>query len=228
MIIGSAPVILLRSKLFVFHSKPQFRTFFASSTDHKRLLQEAEVHRLEQDDGSVRMYVMAAGGTDLETVKKVPQLHLARIYFRHDTNTMFGAKVVNRTLGDPLQVCPMLVDAILADVGTGCQALSTLHGLSDWVLRGIEGKEEIEALSKLPESQLDSLTKIAKGRDLEVSYDNGKDSWEQLAAEYVLKGLGAESSLYTSKGATLVGIEHDTDRSDFSSTCAGAMARLSF
>ena len=79
--------------------------FFASSTDHTRLLAEAEVHRWvvppdNNNSTSRTQYVLVANGMDLEMVKQVPQLHLARLFVTSDQSTMYGAKVVNRTLGD--------------------------------------------------------------------------------------------------------------------------------
>ncbi|KAG7349229.1 hypothetical protein IV203_011826 [Nitzschia inconspicua] len=95
------------------------RTFFASSTDHTRLLQEAEVHCLvEEDDNETginkRQYVLVDYGMDLATVKKVPQLHLGRLFL--EGNTIYGAKVVNRTLGECSVVWGKLLEAALEDV----------------------------------------------------------------------------------------------------------------
>jgi hypothetical protein len=115
------------------------RFFFASSTDHTRLLDEADVHRVTLVDG-VTQYVMAPNGTDLEIVQKVPQLHLARLFVKD--NVLYGAKVINRTLGEPKLVCGKILDAALQDVGIDkARARSTLHGLSDWVLDGMRIKK---------------------------------------------------------------------------------------
>ena len=85
------------------------------------------------------MYVMVAEGMESEMVQKVPQLHLARLFRSKDTNkcTLFGARVVNSTLGTPKDVCGRLVDAALEDInstaGATVQAKSSLRGLSEWV-----------------------------------------------------------------------------------------------
>jgi hypothetical protein len=199
------------------------RTFFASSTDFTRLLDEAEVHRIPQDDGSTQ-YVMAASGTDADMVKKVPQLHLARLFVLD--KTLFGAKVVNRTLGSPSVVCEKLIDAALKDAGAGAQARSTLHGLSDWVLKGIKEKEGIDA--KLKDAEIKALEAIAAGELDEKVYNVGKEGWEKLAREYIEKGNGGEAMMYVSKGGKLVAVEHLADTSEFSNTSGGAMAVFSF
>ena len=84
--------------------------FFVSSNDHTRLLKEAKIHCIARDNG-VKQYVLVADG-----MAKVPQLHLARIYLDGSTNipNIYGAKVVNRTLGDCSQVCARLLDAALS------------------------------------------------------------------------------------------------------------------
>jgi hypothetical protein len=199
------------------------RTFFASSTDFTRLLDEAEVHRIPQDDGSTQ-YVMAASGTDVDMVRKVPQLHLARLFVLD--KTLFGAKVVNRTLGSPSVVCEKLVDAALKDAGAGAQARSSLHGLSEWVLKGIKEKEGIDA--KLKDAEIKALEAIAAGELDEKVYNVGKEGWEKLAREYIEKGNGGEAMMYVSKGGKLVAVEHLADTSEFSNTSGGAMAVFSF
>jgi hypothetical protein len=200
------------------------RTFFASSTDHTQLLAEAEVHCIPQDDGSTQ-YVMAASGMDVATVRKVPQLHLARLSLLD--KTLFGAKVVNRTLGSHSVVCEKLVDAALKDAGAGAQARSTLHGLSEWVLNGLKEKEGIDAVAKLKDSEIKALEAIAGGDLDEKVYNVGKEGWEKLAREYIEKGNGAEAMLYVSKGGKLVAFER-SDTSEFANTSGGAMAVFSF
>ena len=206
-------------------NKQAIRTFFASSTDHTRLLNEAEIHCLAQDDGS-KQYVMAASGMDIDTVRKVPQLHLARLFLQD--KTLFGAKVINRTLGNPSAVCGRLVEAALKDVGAGAKARSTLHGLSDWVLEGIRTQKGVDTLDNLPEAELKAIEAIAKGDLTDSVYQEGKERWEILAREYVDKNLGAEAALYQSKGGKLVTVEHQADTSEFANTSGGAMALFSF
>jgi hypothetical protein len=190
------------------------RPFFASSTDHTRLLAEADVHCISKD--GMKQYVLAANGMDLDTVQKVPQLHLARLAL--DGKKIHGAKVVNRTLGDPKHVCTRLLDAALKDVGLGAEAWSTLHGLSEWVAKG-----DADALQGMDKAQLDILQGIASGKGSEY-HEKG---WETVAMEFVNLGLGSESNLYMKQGK-LDRIEHKADGSEFANTSGGAMAIFKF
>ena len=195
-----------------------FRPFFASSTDHTRLLADSEVHswELKQEDGgnTIKQFVLVAYGMDLDMVHKVPQLHLARLFLSSDT--MWGAKVVNRTLGDPSHVCAKLVDAARSD--GALRAKSSLHGLSDYVLN---------------KSPSESLVAVAEGRHLVGDYGDDNDDvlriqWETHAREYIETRECLEANLYLDKGAVLTKILHHEDTSDFADTCGGAMALLEF
>mmetsp|Transcript_7263 Transcript_7263/g.21508 ORF Transcript_7263/g.21508 Transcript_7263/m.21508 type:complete len:205 (-) Transcript_7263:79-693(-) len=202
--------------------KSSREAFFASSTDHTQLLKTAEVHRLEEN--GKRKYVLVAQGMDSSLVKRVPQLHLARIFL--DGNTLYGAKVVNKTLGDPADVCGRLFDAAVNDFAAGqsTRAQSTLHGLSKWVS---SGGTSIDALSILDENQKEAVIAIANGENDQRVYSNGRKGWELLATEFVSKELGLEARLYQSKGGTLSGIEHHSDM-DYYSESGGATAIFSF
>lgn len=193
------------------------RTFFASSTDHTRLLAESEVHRLaasaSSDNGT--LYVLVAGGTEPDLVTKVPQLHLARLSVKDQT--LFGAKVITRTLGAPAEVCGKLVDAALDDIGGQAQARSVLHGLCDWVQK----KKDLGDMQPVVEA-------IATGNANQATYEQGREAWGQLATDYIHQGLAAEAVLYQSKGAKLVEIEHGVDKSAYADTSAGAMALFRF
>jgi hypothetical protein len=202
------------------------RPFFASSTDHTQLLAEAEVHCIPKDAG-MKQYVLTANGMDLDTVQKVPQLHLARLVL--DGKKIHGAKVVNRTLGDPKHVCPRLLEAALKDVGPGAEAWSTLHGLSEWVAAAasaakVGGDAPPDALQGMDKVQVDILQGIASGKGLE--YD--EKGWEMVAVEFVNKGLGSESNLYMERQGKLDRIEHMADVSEFADTSGGAMAVFKF
>lgn len=213
------------------------RSFFASSTDHTRLLQDAEVHRLPHGNDGTTQYVMVAAGSETEMVKKVPQLHLARLYVTHDC--LHGAKVINKTLGHMEDVCGKLVDAALADIpGQHAKARSNLHGLSPWVLKGASGDPNSDhtsmvALRGYSPQDRDAVAAIATARypwsyDDELVYDAGKDLWEQCAREFIKQKHSHEAELYKSKGAKLDKIEHRADKSDYASTCGGAMAFFKF
>ena len=176
------------------------RFFFASSTDHTTLLANAEVHCLHKEGGK-KQFVLAASGTERDIVQKVPQLHLARIEL--DGNKVYGAKVVNRTLGEIPKVCETLLEAAVSEGGT--EALATLHGLSNW----ITSDDEI-------------INRICSG-DMGC-YDEGKEKWETFARQFVDEGVGEEAALYQSRGGELARIEHRADCSEFANTCGEAMA----
>mmetsp|Transcript_21193 Transcript_21193/g.42779 ORF Transcript_21193/g.42779 Transcript_21193/m.42779 type:complete len:222 (-) Transcript_21193:138-803(-) len=220
-------MFLSRLARSTFLLNPTKRNFFASSTDHSRLLDSAEVHRVDYD-GRGCQYVLVAHGTDKELVVKVPQLHLARIWLDSDGKTVFGAKVVNRTLGKPVDVCGRVLDAALSDAGEGALARSCLHGLSDWVDRGISTCENIPILSELGDAELSAVDAIAKGKCHEDAYNMGRDGWERLARDFLSRGLGEEAMLYDSKGGRLERIEHLADDGEFKGTSGGTVAIFSF
>ena len=223
------------------------RSFFASSTDHTQLLKNAEVHRIKIDSQAVTQYVLVPDGTDLDVVKKVPQLHVARIWLdaadgRTNANSMptiFGAKVINRTLGNMQDVCARLVDAALDDARQAItdsknmiEARATLHGLSDWTVDTIRPHNLAEnpAIQHLRDANIDLLREIALAgdrnsqRQLQQSETYDEEWWQLLAMEYVKAGLSDESKLYESFGGTLRQILNDCDTSDFANTSGGAMA----
>lgn len=217
------------------------RPFFASSTDHSQLLAQAQVYKLSpctvhSSTAILQPYVMAAAGSDSILVAKVPHLHLARLYVDEHTGTLMGAKVINHTLGSVTEVCGKLVDAALSDLGgRPVTAKSTLHGLSGWVASASSKQKELWCTDLLKLS-LDSL---AWKTVLEIAvhdhslveesiYDQARREWEQMAREYVAKGLSAETELYKSRGATLSSIEHRADISPYNGTSGGAMAIMKF
>jgi hypothetical protein len=184
-------------------------------------LKEAEIHCLSGANNS-KQYVMAASGLDLETVQKVPQLHLARLWLT-DGNRIHSAKVVNRTLGDCSHVCERLLDAALSDAvaaGPVVEGWSTLHGLSEWVLKQNTNNDLFAiAIAKKNESSISSSSE---------NDDNERDNiWETVAMDFVNQGLSDESNLYREKGL-LNRIEHNADTSEFANTCAGSMAVFRF
>jgi hypothetical protein len=203
------------------------RGFFASSTDHTTLLQRAQVHCLKEA-GGVHRYVMAAEGIDLETVSRVPQLHLARLDRKDEL--LFGCKVINRTLGTPVQVCQRLLDRAFEDIGTlsGAKARSTLHGLSSWVLNGLDKKSSFDSLEELDPAHLAYVKAIALGEATADGYESGRGSWERLVREFIEKDVGEEAALYRSRGGRLVSVEHHSDQSEYADSSAGTMALFEF
>lgn len=211
------------------------RTFFASSTDHTTLLKESQVHRIQQSDNVTTLYVMAANGVETENVQKIPQLHLARIYFDNATFTMYSAKVVNRTLGTPVHVCGKLVDAILQDHRKGenvIRAKSTMHGLCDFVLHTIQQQAlQNSLLQGLSPTDLESIELIARGKNKTYNEnDRYKEIWEKFAIEFVQQCHDGshECELYQSKGGKLNEILHCADTSEYADTSSGAMALFQF
>jgi hypothetical protein len=145
------------------------RLFFASSTDHTTLLAQAEIHVLSVaaaaaaavDESTTttttttQQIVLAPTGMDVDTVRKVPQLHMARLLLTTTTTnnnsneivmTFHSAKVVNRSLGSTRHVCRRLLEYAMAmahqqqEMTSSSRrnvkifAKSTLQGLSEWVL----------------------------------------------------------------------------------------------
>ena len=173
------------------------RSFFASSTDHTLLLKTANVHTLPPCQNGIHQYVLAPDGMDLKTVMAVPKLQLARLF--RNGRTIYGAKVVNRTLGSLDSVCPRLVEAAKAHVPSGLVAKSTLYGLADYAaFQGVNTEE----------------------------YD--KAVWERIATQFVQEGKGEEANLYLKLGATIQGIQHHEDASEFKKESGGAMAVFCF
>lgn len=119
------------------------RTFFASSTDHTTLLANAKVHMIANDGSDdkygERSYILIPDGTDVDLALKVDKLHLARL--KASKNFIYHAKVVQRSLGTPAEVCTSLLEAALKDAksqGEQPIALASLSGLTQWVAGGIE------------------------------------------------------------------------------------------
>lgn len=216
------------------------RSFFASSTDHTTLVENAVIHRIGDDSYGTREYALVPQDIPLELAKKDYKLKLACIYANR--NVLFGTKVIAKSVGTMEEVCSGLVDAALEDAssqGEQPQGLATLHGLSDWVVRGIEEKEEIEVLTRLQERDpqtYEAVVAIATGVPREShtvvgmgTFRDGQYGWGELAKEYCRRKLGDEVRLFESKGGELVAIEHLADHSeDYIKSAGGAMARFFF
>jgi hypothetical protein len=192
-------------------------------------LEEAEVHRLRSsvDDG-VYQYVLVDYGMDTATVEKVPQLHLARIFFDGTRNRIYGAKVINRTLGTCDVVCNgKLLDRVLSDATSNnnnnnntqhqLHGWATLHGLSDY----ITGKDQQQ--TSYSSSIIQSIA--ANRASIETAYQ--EEEWANVCIDFIEQGLSKESNLYSAKGV-FSHIEHHADTSDYSDTCGGSMAVYTF
>ena len=215
------------------------RTFFASSTDHTTLVENAVIHRIGDAYGT-REYVLVPADIPLELVKKEGKLKLASVYA--NKNTIFGTKLVTRTLGSMEEVCGSLVDAALEDAssqGQQPQGLAALNGLCDWVMKGIEGKEDIEVLDTLQAKDpvtYEAVVAIATGVPREShtvvgmgTFRDGQFGWGELAKEFVHRKLGEEAALFESRGGELITIEHLADHSEiYMKSAGGAMAQFFF
>ena len=238
----------LRRSLNQSSSKVQFtnRTFFASSTDHTTLLSNATSHRILQDDNNPygpRSYILLPNGTPLDLAQKVDKLHLARLYA--DRNIMYGAKVVQRSLGTLGEVAAPLVQMAIDDIHNSKQteelimAIASLDGLTKWVANGIEKENEIDILQQLKqedESSYEAIKAIATGIPRpghsvvgQGTYRDGEEAWRSLATEFVNEGLSEEAELYKGHGGVLSQIDHlgDTSREGLL-LCGGARAILKF
>jgi len=253
------PAATRSSSTALLFVRRQRRPFFASSTDHTRLLAEAEVHRLPssaaKDDDHHQQYVLAASGMDVAMVQKVPQLHLARLLVScstssssEQTTVLHDAKVINKTLGQPMDVLGKLVDAALEDAAssTSIEARGRLHGLSDWVVEGMRIQQQVDGHDNNKHASLPILSNISPESDTYQAvetianssqngivepialYRLGEDAWEQLALAFVAQGLSPDAALYESKGATMTAIEHQADVSSYAGTCGAALAKLTF
>lgn len=217
------------------------RSFFASSTDHTLLLKNATVHRVnitgDENPYGKRQYILIPLGTDIKLALRVDKLHLARLSV--DDNVIFGAKVVQRTLGPSSIVCSKLLQRALEDIksqGKVPVALASLEGLSRWVMKGLEGEEKIGALKNMDVKSFDAIKAIATqiprlGHSVvgQGTYNEGSDGWKNLAEEYINVGLSQEGNLYSSHGFRFEGIDLlvDTSREGIVDA-GGAMARYTF
>lgn len=173
-------------------------------------------------------YVLAGHGMDRETVRRVPQLHLARLWVE-DGWKIWGAKVVNRTLGGCEGVCPRLLEAALSDVakgGTDAEAWASLHGLSDRVLLALPAEAGgDDGDSRSNSSATTTLRAIAKNK---VDSTEGKEAWEARCVDFVEGKWSSEANLYLNHGGVFSRIEHNVDSTEYSDTCAGSMAVFRF
>lgn len=219
---------------------PFKRLFFASSTDHTSLVENAVIHRIGDDAYGTREYALIPADIPLELAKKDSKLKLASIHA--NKNILFGAKVIAKSIGSMEEVCGGLVDAALEDAGSQGeqpQGIAALHGLSDWVVRGINGEVDIQVLETLQAKDpqtFEAVVAIATGVPREShtvvgmgTFRDGQYGWGELAKEFVALKLGDEVRLYESKGGELVNIEHLADHSkDYIQSAGGAMARFFF
>jgi hypothetical protein len=225
------------------------RNFFASSTDHTTLLTNAFVHCIANEQSGERQYVLIPNDTPLDLAMKVDKLHLARL--KCNGNVIYGAKVVQRTLGTEVDVCMPLLEAALRDIkvkNDDALAMASLDGLCQWVSKAIENNESEELFDD--EEIQSTLTKwreddphlygavkaIATGEPRpghsvvgQGTYRDGQSGWMELAHQYISQDMASEAILYEKGGATLECIDHLANTSRESLIYAGgAMAKFKF
>jgi hypothetical protein len=118
------------------------------------------------------------------------------------------------------------------------QAMSTLHGLSEWVVDCLTEPESSAALQGFKEDILvfEAVQAIATGVPRlghsvvgQGTLRDGEFGWTALATEFVRLGLSEEGRVYQAHRAELVSIEHLADmQPTYLKTAGGAMARLVF
>ena len=229
------------------------RPFFASSTDHSDLLGTAEAHVATPDpasDPGARKYFLVPHGTDLDLALRVDKLQLAWVH--SSGGVVHSVRVLQRTLGDPADVCGRLVDMALADIraeGTGDgrppTAVATLHGLCSYVEDGLSGTDRVQSLvdaeeegGEEAERALGAVRAMATGVPRPGhsvvgmgTYRDGEELWRRVAEEFVLSsGRSPEGKLYLGQsGGRLAEIMHLGDQTrDGLLLAGGAVARFEF
>uniref|UniRef100_A0A7S1BYC5 Uncharacterized protein n=1 Tax=Corethron hystrix TaxID=216773 RepID=A0A7S1BYC5_9STRA len=138
------------------------RSFFASSTDHTKLVSSAIVHRIA--DGPLTSYCLVPPDTALDDNFWVRRLCLASLNL--ENGTVYGAKIVQKGLGSPETVIARLLEEALVDVPGGqVKALASLDGLCKWVSEEIKigGNEILEDLKEKDERAYGAVEAIATG-----------------------------------------------------------------
>lgn len=100
-------------------------------------------------------------------------------------------------------------------------------------MRGLRNELSISCISSFSDKEIDAVNAIAEGLGSTESstnnvYETGRNAWEELAKEFIQSNVGDEATLYQSKGATFLSVEHHADNSDYADTSGGAMAKFSF
>ena len=139
------------------------------------------------------------------------------------------------------EVCPPLVQLAVEEAeeyGEQPQGMASLKGLCGWVTHALkeDPSTSTTTLQTLDPSALEAVRAIATqvprpGHSVvgQGTYRDGKEAWQELAKEFVERGLGDEANLYKQHGGRLVAIDHLADTSpDYLKSAGGAMARFFF
>ena len=223
------------------------------------LFPEAVVHKRGElpYDGS-REYLLLPPNIRLDDLSDGDPENLIIASIRAHRNIVFGARVLRKDCSSPSgcsssitidRVCPPLLRVALDDAssaGEQVQALSTLHGLCDWVVANLNNTvppniPRSVVLAQLMEQDhpivlLEAVRAIATGVPRpghsvvgQGTFRDGQTGWEALAKEFVQLKLGEEARLYQQEGGELVGIESLADtQPQYLKSAGGAMARFFF
>lgn len=213
------------------------------------LFKGAKVHRRGEDSYGSREYIILPSGLTLEQYQADPLLKLASIYAHR--NILFGARsfVPGVSL---IEACERIFDVALPEAsarGEQPQAVSTLHGLNEWVTQQLQAdfpssaaiqqlRKDLMDHNKRDEAAVahDAVTALARGVPRKghgalgaSTLRDGQVLWEALAKEFCKIGGSEEVKLYEAHGGEVVGIEYQADKSeDYMKSAGGAMARLYF
>ncbi len=191
-------------------------------------LTDAVVHRVGADYSSREYLLLPAGATT------DPSNALASL--RSHRNIIFGARLGPRSEEyddwNLSTVCGRLVERALDDCsaeGEQVQAISALHGLSDWVTRNWDSLDELKDMDDISKEAAYAIaTGIPRSGHSVVgqgTFRDGAEAWKRLATAYPAD----ESQLYMNHGANLLHIEHMADTSpSYLKSAGGAMARFVF
>lgn len=218
------------------------------------ILEHYRIHRREKEgsNGLSREYLLLPPDIYVPHVIQDPSLPAAALFAHR--NILFGARSFHGY--DMSDVCLPLVRAALEESetvehGQQPQAVASLNGLSEWVVRclendGYEGSQTLIHLAgdhttdddqrKQNLISLEAVRAVATGVPRpghsvvgQGTYRDGQEAWMKLASEFVGLGLSEEVNLYGKQGGNVVNIEHLADRSpDNMKNAGGAMARLFF
>ena len=237
----------LRSALCRISCAPTFSSIrLISSSNHHppddlaHIQQHYQIHRRGQDGHGSREYLLLPPDVkDVEEVQLDPTLPAAALFAHR--NILFGARSF-LTGVKVAEVCPPLVQLAVEEAeeyGEQPQGMASLKGLCGWVTHALNEdppSTSSTTLQTLDPSALEAVRAIATqvprpGHSVvgQGTYRDGKEAWQELAKEFVERGLGDEANLYKRHGGRLVAIDHLADTSpDYLKSAGGAMARFFF
>jgi hypothetical protein len=208
------------------------------------LFSDAVVHKRGDLPYGTREYLLLPPHVSLQNVQDSYIIASMRAH----RNIMFGARVSMKKPQERDEedwsiatICPPLLQAALDDCsaqGDQVQAMSTLYGLSDWVVACLnDDSSQSKVLKDLDDPVvLEAVRAIATGTPRpghsvvgQGTFRDGEVAWTALAGEYAELGLSDEARLYQQHSARLVNIEHLADmQPGYLKSAGGAMARFVF